>query len=84
MAKSLPDPRPSRQRLVKATAAAAGLDSSTYSGHSLRAGFLTEAAAKRANLFKMKDHSRHKSLDTVADYVRDASIFDDHAGEQFL
>jgi len=76
LAKSLPDPRPSRQRLVKATAAAAGLDSSTYSGHSLRAGFLTEAAAKRANLFKMKDHSRHK--------LRDASIFDDHAGEQFL
>jgi integrase len=71
-------------RLVKAAAAAAGLDSSTFSGHSLRAGFLTEAAAKRANLFKMKDHSRHKSLDTVADYVRDASLFDDHAGEQFL
>lgn len=71
-------------RLVKATAAAAGLDPSIFSGHSLRAGFLTEAAAKRANLFKMKDHSRHKSLDTVADYVRDASIFDDHAGEQFL
>lgn len=71
-------------RLVKTTATAAGLDPSAYSGHSLRAGFLTEAASKRANLFKMKDHSRHKSLDTVADYVRDASIFDDHAGKQFL
>lgn len=71
-------------RLVKACASAAGLDPALFSGHSLRAGFLTEAAAKRANLFKMKDHSRHKSLDTVAGYVRDAAIFDDHAGEEFL
>jgi len=71
-------------RLVKACASAAGLDPGLFSGHSLRAGFLTEAAAKRANLFKMKDHSRHKSLDTVAGYVRDAAIFDDHAGEEFL
>lgn len=71
-------------RLVKATAAAAGLDPDLYAGHSLRAGFLTQAAADRASLFKMKDHSRHKSLDTVADYVRDAAMFDDHAGEKFL
>lgn len=71
-------------RLVKACALAAGLDPAIFSGHSLRAGFLTEAAAKRANLFKMKDHSRHKSLDTVAGYVRDAAVFDDHAGENFL
>lgn len=71
-------------RLVKTCATAAHLDPSIYSGHSLRAGFLTEAAAKRASLFKMRDHSRHKSMDTVADYVRDASMFDDHAGEEFL
>lgn len=71
-------------RLVKACASAAGLDPALFSGHSLRAGFLTEAAAKRANLFKMKDHSRHKSLDTLAGYVRDAAMFDDHAGEEFL
>ena len=71
-------------RLVKAAAAAADLDPALYSAHSLRAGFLTEAAARRANLFKMKDHSRHKSLDTVADYVRDAAMFDDHAGDGFL
>jgi len=71
-------------RLVKACALAAGLDPALFSGHSLRAGFLTEAAAKRASLFKMKDHSRHKSLDTVAGYVRDAAMFDDHAGEEFL
>ncbi len=71
-------------RLVKATASAAGLDPALYSAHSLRSGFLTEAASNRANPFKMKDHARHKSLNTVAGYVRDASIFDDHAGDDFL
>jgi integrase len=71
-------------RLIKTAAAAAGLDPAIYSGHSLRAGFLTQAAADRASLFKMKDHSRHKSLDTVAEYVRDAAMFDDHAGDKFL
>lgn len=71
-------------RLVKKVAADAELDPSLYSAHSLRAGFLTEAAANRANLFKMKDHSRHKSLDTVAGYIRNAAIFDDHAGDDFL
>jgi hypothetical protein len=29
-----------------------------FSGHSLRAGFLTEAGRKNANLFKMREHSR--------------------------
>jgi len=71
-------------RLVKTIAAAADLDPALYSAHSLRAGFLTEAAARRANLVKMKDHSFHKSLGTVAEYVRDAAIFDDHAGDGFL
>jgi hypothetical protein len=32
----------------------------------------------------MKDYSRHKSLNTVADYVRDAAMFDDHPSEKFL
>ena len=71
-------------RRVKAAAAAAGFDPALSSAHSLRAGFLTSAAASKASLFKMKDHARHKSLDTVAGYVRDASLFDDHAGDEIL
>ena len=71
-------------RLVKQSALDAGLDPTLYSAHSLRAGFLTEAAGNRASPFKMMDHSRHKSFDTVADYVRDAALFDEHAGEGFL
>lgn len=70
--------------VVKARAAAAGYDPALFSGHSLRAGFLTEAAVQGANLFKMKEHSRHKSLEMVSEYVRDHERFRDHAGEKFL
>jgi site-specific recombinase XerD len=70
--------------LVKAYAARAGFDAGTFSGHSLRAGFLTSAAAKGASIFKMMDVSRHKSVDTLRGYVRDAELFKDHAGAGLL
>jgi site-specific recombinase XerD len=70
--------------IVKAYAVRAGFDASTFSGHSLRAGFLTSAAAKGASIFKMMDVSRHKSVDTVRGYVRDAELFKDHAGAGLL
>jgi len=70
--------------VVKAAAAAAGYPSESFSAHSLRAGFLTEAGRQNANLFKMKEHSRHSSLEMVAEYVRDHDRFRDHAGEAFL
>jgi hypothetical protein len=43
--------------IVKAYAERAGFDASTFSGHSLRSGFLTSAAAKGASIFKMMDVS---------------------------
>ena len=56
------------------------LDAKLFAGHSLRAGFLTSAAGKGASIFKMMDVSRHKSVDTLRGYVRDAELFKDHAG----
>ena len=70
--------------VVKAAAARAGYPSELFSGHSLRAGFLTEAGRQNANLFKMKEHSRHASIEMVAEYVRDHERFREHAGEGFL
>ncbi|KQS46283.1 MULTISPECIES: site-specific integrase [unclassified Sphingomonas] len=70
--------------VVKARAAAAGYDPAQVSGHSLRAGFLTEAARQGATVFKMKEVSRHKSLEILSDYVRNHELFRDHAGERFL
>jgi hypothetical protein len=69
---------------VKSYAARAGLDEKLFSGHSLRLGFLTSAARSGKSIFKMMDQSRHKSVDTLRDYVRDAELFKDHAGAGLL
>lgn len=71
-------------RIVKRYAEAAGLDPEAFAGHSLRAGFLTSAAGRGASIFKMMDVSRHKSVDTLRGYVRDAELFKDHAGAGLL
>jgi site-specific recombinase XerD len=70
--------------IVKAYAKRAGLDPRSFSGHSLRAGFLTSAARRGASIFKMMDVSRHRSIDTLREYVRDAELFRDHAGSGLL
>lgn len=70
--------------IVKKYASQVGLDPAQFAGHSLRSGFLTSAARNRASLFKMQEVSRHKSLDVLQGYVRDAEKFDDHAGEGLL
>ena len=70
--------------VVKARAEAAGYDPHQVAGHSLRAGFLTEAARRGANIFKMREQSRHRSLEVLSDYVRNHELFSDHAGERFL
>jgi site-specific recombinase XerD len=70
--------------LVKTYARRAGLKAADFSGHSLRSGFLTSAAAHGASIFKMMDVSRHKSVDTLRGYVRDAEMFRNHAGTGLL
>jgi site-specific recombinase XerD len=70
--------------VVQQRAAAAGYDPRLFGGHSLRAGFLTEAGRQGANVFRMKDHSRHRSLEMVSEYVRSQDLFRDHAGDGFL
>jgi integrase len=71
-------------RVVKASARRVGLDPKLFAGHSLRSGFLTSAAGHGASIFKMMDVSRHKSMDTLRGYVRDAELFRDHAGAGLL
>ncbi|WP_374144731.1 tyrosine-type recombinase/integrase [Sphingomonas sp.] len=70
--------------VVKQSAQAAGYDAEEFSGHSLRAGFLTAAGSQGASVFKMSDQSRHKSLNMIREYVRDHDAFRDHAGDGFL
>lgn len=70
--------------IIKSHAERAGLDSAEFSGHSLRAGFLTSAAKRGASLFKMMATSRHRSTASLVGYVRDQELFVDHAGSGLL
>lgn len=71
-------------RLIQKYAARTGLDPETVAGHSLRAGFLTEASRTGATIAKMQEVSRHKKVEVLMGYVRSAELFDDHAGSGFL
>lgn len=71
-------------RLLKQYAALIGLNPDEIAGHSLRAGFVTSAAAHRAPLHKIMEVTRHTQPATVMKYIRDTELFDDHAGIDFL
>ena len=68
-------------RVVKARAAAAGLDPDLYSGHSLRAGFATQAARSGKADRSIMRQTRHKSLAVLNEYVREGRLFDDNASD---
>jgi hypothetical protein len=55
-----------------------------FAGHPLYAGFPTAAACTGASVLKMREVSQRKSMQVLADYVRDAELFRDHAGEGFV
>ena len=43
------------------------------SGHSLRSGYATAAAAANVPSYRIQQHTRHKSADMVSRYVREAN-----------
>jgi hypothetical protein len=60
-------------------------------GHSVARGYVREVAPPRCSAiplrlsqFKMMDVSRHRSVETLRGYVRDAELFKDHAGAGLL
>ena len=70
--------------IVKRRAEAAGYAATDFAAHSLRARFLTSAAAAGASIWKMREVSRHKSVQVLSDYVRNSDLLKDHAGKDFL
>ena len=42
-----------------------------FSGHSLRAGFATQAALSGASEWEIQKQTRHKSLDVLRGYIRE-------------
>lgn len=65
--------------VIKRTAQRAGFDPATFSGHSLRAGFATAAAAAGATDRAIKQQTGHKSDRMVQRYIREGSLFRDNA-----
>jgi site-specific recombinase XerD len=64
--------------LIKAVATKAHLDGD-FSGHSLRAGFVTSAAEAGATLDNIARTTRHKSLTVLTGYIRRANMFENPA-----
>ena len=69
-------------RIVKRAAAAAGLDADTFSGHSLRAGLATAAAAAGVGERSIQKQTGHKSRAMLDRYIRDGQLFKDNAAGQ--
>lgn len=67
--------------IVKDYVERAGLDPEGFSGHSLRAGFVTTAAAKGVSLNNIMRQTRHKDQRTAMTYIRHATVFDSNATE---
>lgn len=65
--------------IVKRCAAAAGFKADDFSGHSLRAGLATSAAAAGANDRSIMQQTGHKSERVLRRYIRDGSLFRDNA-----
>ena len=61
--------------IIKKRFGAAGLDPTPYSGHSLRAGFCTQAARAGEHERDIMRHSRHKDIYTLRKYIRAGTTF---------
>ncbi|WP_238293075.1 site-specific integrase [Methylobacterium longum] len=70
--------------ILQGYCAAAGLDASTFGAHSLRAGYITTAAERGADLARIMDQSGHRDPRTVVGYIRRANAFKGHSGSGFL
>jgi integrase len=70
--------------VVKERAAAAGIDPSGYSGHSLRAGLATSAAQSGAASWKIRQQTGHASDAMLIRYIRDGELFTDNVAGVLL
>lgn len=70
--------------IIKRYCTAAGLDASTFGVHSLRAGYITTAAERGADLARIMDQSGYRDPRTVVGYILRANAFKGHSGSGFL
>ncbi|MGO7835608.1 site-specific integrase [Rhizobium johnstonii] len=65
--------------ILKARANKAGFDGESYSGHSLRAGFVTSAAIAGATSLSIRKQTGHRSDGMLNRYIREANLFAQNA-----
>lgn len=66
-------------RIVKEYVHRIGLPEEQYSGHSLRAGFATEASGNGASLDDIMRQTGHRSVEMVREYIRKQNLFKNNA-----
>jgi integrase len=69
-------------RIIKRAVGRTGMAPDLFSGHSPRAGFVTQAAGAGVSTELIMRQTRHKKAETVAIYVREASLFDRNAASK--
>lgn len=70
--------------VIKERVAAAGMDPSGFSGHSVRSGFATSAAQAGVPTWKIRAQTRHASDAMLARYIRTGELFTDNAAGALL
>lgn len=70
--------------IVKRSVEAVGLDAATFSGHSLRAGFVTQAKLKRKDEVAIMRQTGHRSIAMLRKYDRRADLWRDNASAGLL
>ena len=74
----------SLSRLVKSAGVVAGLEGQNFSGHSLRAGFVTQAKIARKDEASIMRQTGHLSVAMVRKYDRRADLWRDNAAAGLL
>src|SRR5262249_52803086 len=70
--------------VIRERLAAAGLDPTGYSGHSLRSGLATSAAQAGVPAWRIKAQTRHASDAMLGRYIRDGELFTENAAGALL
>jgi integrase len=71
-------------RAVKNAIGALGLSPESFSGHSLRAGFITSAAKDGKDIEEIMNQTGHKRMEQVMEYIRHETVFERNAGKGLL
>lgn len=65
--------------IIKRRIKQGGMNPAGYSGHSLRAGFITAAAKEKIPEYLIQAHTRHRSAKVLRGYIRDGDLFESNS-----